>query len=201
MVPVIPNECLDDNRLLILDAAEKRYREIGYGKTTMAEIADDVGMSAANLYRYFKNKNEIGCACAKRCMGERIDRLRVVVRKLGLSSVDRLREYVQESLTYSYETAGTDQKINDLVQKILTERKDLVHEKVETEMGLIAEILAQGNSSGEFSVKDVLTTSRNIQTAIIMFNVPTYLGLYPFEQFQDMANGVVDLILTGLEPR
>ncbi len=201
MTPVIPNETVDINRLLILEAAEKRYREIGYGKTTMAEIADDVGMSAANLYRYFKNKNEIGCACAKRCMGERIDRLRVVVRKPGLTSVDRLREYVQESLTYSYENAGTDQKINELVQKILNERKDLVHEKVETEIGLIAEILAQGNSSGEFSVHEVFVTARNIQTAIIMFNVPTFLGLYPFEEFQEMADGVVDLMLTGLIPR
>ena len=201
MVPIIPNETVDDNRRLILDAAEQRYRETGYGKTTMAEIADDVGMSAANLYRYFKNKNEIGCACAKRCMGERIDRLRVVVKKPGLSAADRLRSYVQESLTYSYENAGTDQKINELVQKILNERKDLVYEKVETEIGLIAEILAQGNSSGEFSVDDVLVTSRNIQTAIIMFNVPTFLGLYPFEEFQEMANGVVDLILNGIKPR
>ena len=201
MVPIIPNETVDDNRRLILDAAEQRYREVGYGKTTMAEIADDVGMSAANLYRYFKNKNEIGCACAKRCMGERIDRLRVVVRTPGLSAVDRLREYVQESLTYSYENAGTDQKINELVQKILNERKDLVHDKVEIEMGLIAEILAMGNSSAEFSVDDVLVTSRNIQTAIVMFNVPTFLGLYPFEEFQEMANGVVDLILNGLVPR
>ena len=199
MVPIIPNEIVDDNRRLILDAAEQRYREIGYGKTTMAEIADDVGMSAANLYRYFKNKNEIGCACAKRCMGERIDRLRVVVRKPGLSAADRLRSYVQESLTYSYENAGTDQKINELVQKILDERKDLVHEKVETEIGLIAEILAQGNSSGEFSVNEILVTSRNIQTAIIMFNVPTFLGLYPLEDFQEMADGVVDLILNGIE--
>ncbi len=201
MVPIIPSETIDDNRRLILDAAEQRYREVGYGKTTMAEIADDVGMSAANLYRYFKNKNEIGCACAKRCMGERIDRLRVVVRTPGLSAVDRLREYVQESLTYSYENAGTDQKINELVQKILNERKDLVHDKVEIEMGLIAEILAMGNSSAEFSVDDVLVTSRNIQTAIVMFNVPTFLGLYPFEEFQEMANGVVDLILNGLVPR
>ena len=201
MSPLIPIETVDDNRRLILDAAELRYREVGYGKTTMAEIAYDVGMSAANLYRYFKNKNEIGCACAKRCMGERIERLRVVVRKPGLSAIDRLRTYVQESLTYSYENAGTDQKINELVQKILNERKDLVHEKVETEIGLIAEILAQGNSSGEFSVHEVLVTARSIQTAIVMFNVPTFLGLYPFEEFQKMANGVVDLILIGLEPR
>ena len=44
---------------IILDAAEARLLHFGYNKTTMAEIAEDAGMSAANLYRYFKNKQEI----------------------------------------------------------------------------------------------------------------------------------------------
>ena len=59
----------------ILDAAEQRLRTYGYGKTTMAEIATDVGMSAANLYRYFENKLDIGAALAQRCFCERFYRL------------------------------------------------------------------------------------------------------------------------------
>ena len=39
----------------ILDAAEARFRTYGFGKTTMAEIASDIDMSTANLYRYFEN--------------------------------------------------------------------------------------------------------------------------------------------------
>lgn len=201
MVPIIPEETADDNRRLILDAADQRYRTYGYGKTTMAEIAEDVGMSAANLYRYFKNKNEIGCACAQRCMSERIDVLRLVVREPGLTAGERLRAYVHASLVYTFENAGESQKINDLVQKILAERKDLVHKKVEIETGLIAEILAQGNSEAEFKVSDVLETAKSIQTATVMFNVPTFMGLYSLEIFKEKVDGVIDLILSGLKPR
>ncbi|MFK8066835.1 MAG: TetR/AcrR family transcriptional regulator [Gammaproteobacteria bacterium] len=200
MAPIIPLETVDDNRLQILDAAEQRYRQYGYGKTTMAEIAEDVGMSAANLYRYFKNKNEIGAACAQRCMGERITLLRNVVRTKGLNAAEKLRRYTLESLRYSHENASCDQKINELVQNILSERKDLVYKKVEEEIALITEILSQGNSTGEFDVSDVVVTARNIQTAIIMFNVPTFMGLYPLEDFEVMANGVIDLILSGINP-
>jgi AcrR family transcriptional regulator len=55
-----------DARLQILDAAHRRFSAYGFGKTTMAEIADDVGMSAANLYRYFENKLDLGAAAWKR---------------------------------------------------------------------------------------------------------------------------------------
>ena len=48
-----------DVRSQIIEAANARFKHYGYGKTTMAEIAADSGMSAANLYRYFKNKQEI----------------------------------------------------------------------------------------------------------------------------------------------
>ncbi|NOQ82264.1 MAG: TetR family transcriptional regulator, partial [Methylophaga sp.] len=39
-----------DTRSQILSATEIRFSQYGYNKTTMAEIAKDCGMSAANLY-------------------------------------------------------------------------------------------------------------------------------------------------------
>ena len=50
----------------------------------MAEIAEDVDMSAANLYRYFEDKQDIAAACAGRCMGGRAELLREVVKRPGL---------------------------------------------------------------------------------------------------------------------
>ena len=44
----------EEIRTQILDAAEARFRTYGFGKTTMAEIASDIDMSTANLYRYFE---------------------------------------------------------------------------------------------------------------------------------------------------
>ena len=55
----------DDPSARILAAAYARFQRFGFGKTTMAEIAGDCGMSAANLYRYFENKEDIGVHTAR----------------------------------------------------------------------------------------------------------------------------------------
>ena len=61
----------DEVKQMIIDMADIRFRRYGFGKTTMAEIAKDCCMSAANLYRYFKNKQEIGVSIALKCMREK----------------------------------------------------------------------------------------------------------------------------------
>jgi TetR/AcrR family transcriptional regulator, repressor for uid operon len=48
-----------DRRQRILEAAERAFVRNGFHATTMQHIADQVGMSAGNLYRYFPSKEAI----------------------------------------------------------------------------------------------------------------------------------------------
>ncbi len=75
----------DEVREKILAAAEKRFRSYGFGKTTMAEIAGDIDMSTANLYRYYENKLAIGTAMAGKCFCEREEFLKEIVSRTGLT--------------------------------------------------------------------------------------------------------------------
>ena len=54
----------DELRSRIVAAARERFRQFGYGKTSMQEIAAAAGMSAANLYRFYDGKLAIGAAVA-----------------------------------------------------------------------------------------------------------------------------------------
>ena len=54
----------DTMQTRILEAAEKRFKHYGYAKTSMAEIAADLGMSPGNLYRYFPSKIDMALAIA-----------------------------------------------------------------------------------------------------------------------------------------
>ena len=74
----------------ILNAAEARFRSYGFGKTTMAEIASDIDMSTANLYRYFENKLAIGSAMAGRCFNEREIVLNEIVSRPGITESERM---------------------------------------------------------------------------------------------------------------
>jgi TetR/AcrR family transcriptional repressor of uid operon len=48
-----------ERRQRILEAAERAFVRNGFHATTMQHIADQVGMSAGNLYRYFPSKEAI----------------------------------------------------------------------------------------------------------------------------------------------
>ena len=50
---------IEEIQQLILTAAQERFSQFGFNKTTMAEIAKDCKMSASNIYRFFDNKLEI----------------------------------------------------------------------------------------------------------------------------------------------
>jgi AcrR family transcriptional regulator len=182
----------------IVEAAHARFRHYGYGKTTMAEIAADTGMSAANLYRYFKSKQDIIAECANRSMCERVVRLRAAVRKPESSAIEQLKDYVLTDLTISQEMAENDEKISELVNTITRERADLVYRKIEAETTLLAEILSHGNETGEFAIDDINKTASTIFMSLVVFNVPTFMSLYSLEEFKEKAVSVIELIVTGL---
>jgi len=182
----------------IVGAAHNRFSHYGYGKTTMAEIAADIGMSAANLYRYFKNKQDIIAECANRSMCERLDRLRVAIRKPELSATERLKVYVLTDLLISQEMAENDEKISELVNNITLQRPDMVYSKIEAENAVIEEILFHGNETGEFAIDDISNTASTIHMSLVIFNVPTFMSLYSVEEFREKAIAVIELIVSGL---
>ena len=185
-------------REAILDAAQARLLRFGYHKTTMSEIADDAGMSAANLYRYFRNKQDIVAECTTRCIDERLGRLRAVVRNETLSARDKLRRYALELVDDSHELTAADSMMGELVDAVTRAEPDLLHSKFRAHYDLIAEILDAGNQAGEFSVADIHATARYIFTTFAFFDVPLFVGLYERREFAERANGVVDLLINGL---
>jgi len=191
----------EDIRIGILDAAEARFRTYGLNKTTMAEIAQDMGMSAANLYRYFKNKQDIAAACAQRCIGNQVELLREVVRIPGLSAADKLERCVLEMLRFTWETAHDQPKINELVNHVILEHSSIVHDKTRESCSLLAEVLAQGNESGEFEVADIVKTSETVYAALKMFHVPIFMSLYEHDELMMRARDVVSLLISGLRGR
>jgi AcrR family transcriptional regulator len=190
-----------DTRAQILDAAQARLVQFGYHKTTMAEIADDVGMSAANLYRYFASKEDIAAECASRCLNERLARLRLVAERPGRAATAKLLDYALELVDDSHALAGVDSKIGELVATITRQRPGLVHEKLALHEGLLAHILAEGVASGEFELADVADTARQMLGALMLFDLPLFVGLYSRTEFERRARATVRLLLDGLRRR
>ena len=193
-------EILDkkDTAEIIRDAAEKRFSEYGYNKTTMAEIANDAGMSAANIYRYYKSKEEIAAAITRCHMSDKAEVLKEIVRNKKLTASEKIEQYVLATLHASQEAALENRKIDEVCAEILKSNSEMIHNKIACNKALLVEILAHGNQTGEFNVDDLNDTATAINACLVVFDVPMFMSLFTKEQFEEKAHSVIRFILSGL---
>jgi len=182
----------------ILEAATEHFTQFGYNKTTMAEIAQSCDMSAANLYRYFRNKLDIGAHLADDCLSGELTLLSKVVRQTERPAGDRLRDFVLQALEYTHSQWSDNPRINEMVTAICSERHDIVEQYKSGEHSLLVELLESGVERGEFSIVDVNDAASAIAIATSLFNLPTMMPMYPLEVFREKAHSVVRLLLNGL---
>jgi AcrR family transcriptional regulator len=184
----------------ILCKSENRFSHYGFNKTTMAEIAKDCDMSAANLYRYFENKEEIAVHIVEQCMQEKEKIFRSVVQMSGLSTAEMLEKIVLEELNYLCCQVSEKTKISELVQYISTHRIDILDAHCGRKKALIAEIMAKGNASGEFQITDIVAAAETFITATVRFwMLPLFFMLNePVEKVKEQAKNVVSQLVNGL---
>ena len=183
---------------IIIQAAVNRFSEYGYNKTTMAEIAEDAGMSAANIYRYFKNKQEIAAECAKNWMSDRTEALKSIIRDPKLSAVEKLEKYVLVTLEVSQDKANENKKVDEICTEITKNRPDIVHEKIKNEEALLMEILSYGNQTGEFNIDNVALTAETVHATLVVFDVPIFMHLFTKQEFENKAHAVIKLLVAAL---
>ena len=91
---LISEQVEPDTRERILVVAERLFRQIGYQKTTVADIAKELRMSPANVYRFFDSKKAIHEGVCRALMGEVEAEAQRIAAIPGPASV-RLRELVK----------------------------------------------------------------------------------------------------------
>lgn len=186
---------------IILDRAFARFGRYGFGKTTMAEIAQDCDMSPGNLYRYFKSKKDIGADCSRRCMNQKLELVREIVRNHKLDPARKLQALALEVLEYMHFQFSDQPALMELVDYISKDRWDIVMKYLEQERSLISEILAEGNRSGVFNVIDVSETAQFIQSGLIKFLAPRYMDAFPLETLRIEAHGTTQLLIEGIRAK
>jgi len=68
-------------RRSILDAAQQLFQQYGLGKTTMEDIAREIGRGKSSLYYYYTNKEEIFIAVIQREMKDVLREMRAAIDK------------------------------------------------------------------------------------------------------------------------
>src|SRR6267142_1434182 len=164
-----------DVRERILVTAERLFREIGYQKTTVADIAKALHMSPANVYRFFDSKKSINAGVARRLMGEvEAASQSIAARRQG--AAEKLRELLTTVHRMNSDRYVADSKMHDMVAVAMEENWEVCKSHMECVTGIIAAVIADGVASGEFSVPDVGLAALCTCTAMIRFFHPRMIA-------------------------
>jgi AcrR family transcriptional regulator len=188
-----------DTRERILVVAERLFRELGYQKTTVGDIAKALHMSPANVYRFFDSKKAIHEGVARILMGEVEVAAQAIMAKPG-PATPRLRELLSTIHRMNSERFVGDSKLHEMVEIAMEESWEVcvAHTVVES----IAGVVAQGVASGEFEAQDVPLTALCICQGMMGYFHPQMIAQAvnkpkphaPIEQ-------MIDFLLVGLATR
>jgi len=190
---------IEETRARILGAAMTRIMQYGFNKTTMAEIAGDCEMSAANIYRFFENKGAIVAELASGCFRDKEEGLREVLRRPGLTATERLEEFVFHVLRHCHAMLSEQPKAIEVLAYISSERHDIIDRHKEVKQSLLAEILAEGNRNGEFVLPDVVATAEAFLQATIFFSCPINFDKRSLADLEREARAVINLLVRGMK--
>jgi AcrR family transcriptional regulator len=192
----------DDTRARIMDTAEALFRRLGYAKTTVADIAGELKMSPANVYRFFPSKNAIIEAICQRCLGELEERAWAAARSRG-SAAERIERLVLEILAYHRENHLVDQRVNDMVLAAIELSWGAIRAHKEHMRMVFESILREGVASGELEPVDPRETSRLLMLSLVHFCHPVLVAQYLQDQedLEGDARKSVRFLLRAITPR
>src|SRR5262245_43073365 len=124
MIPSVKTKP-DDTRERIMETAEALFRRLGYAKTAVADIASELRMSPANVYRFFPSKTAIVQAICQRCLNELDEKIWTIARSKGSAS-ERLEKLELEIFAYHKENLLEEQRVNDIVMVAMEESWDAI---------------------------------------------------------------------------
>ena len=191
----------DDTRARIVETAEALFRRLGFAKTAVADIAAELGMSPANIYRFFSSKNAIVDAICQRCLNELDSKVWAVARSHGAAAA-RMEELFVEIFRYHRDNLITEQRVHDMVLAAMENNWAAIEAHLEMMRAVIEKILRDGIEKGEFEPVDARDTSVLIKRAMVRFCHPSMVAECLQEgEGETQARETVRFLLRAITPR
>jgi AcrR family transcriptional regulator len=192
----------EDTRARIIETAEALFRRLGFAKTAVADIAGELDMSPANIYRFFPSKNAIVEAICRRFLAEIDAKAWAVARAKGPAS-ERLEGLILQVLSFHKENALAEQRVNDLVVAAIESSWDAIRAHKDVMRTVVEVILRDGIETGEFEPVEPRETAELILRAVVAFTHPMVIGqcIEEGDDLEAQARASVRFTLRAITPR
>ncbi|HXW29618.1 MAG TPA: TetR/AcrR family transcriptional regulator [Xanthobacteraceae bacterium] len=197
-----PRPKSDDTRARIIEAADSLFRRLGFAKTAVADIAAELGMSPANVYRFFSSKNAIVEAICQRYLGE-IEAGAWAVVHANASAAARIERLFLEILAYHSKNFLSEKRVHDIVLVAIEHSWTAISAHKDVIRTIIERMLRDGVKTGEFEAVDPPETADLILRSMVCFTHPVLIGQC-MEEGEDLgaaARASVRFLLRAITPR
>ena len=185
-----------DMRERILVTAERLFREIGYQKTTVADIAKALRMSSANVYRFFDFKKSINAGVARRLMGE-VEHASQVIAARPRGATERLRDLLETVHRMNSDRYAGNLKMHEMVAAAMEENWDVCKAHIDCIIGITRSVIADGVASGEFHASDLGVAALCTCTAMMRFFHPQLIAEFADKPSPTLSQ-MIDFVIAGL---
>ncbi|WP_284179318.1 TetR/AcrR family transcriptional regulator [Rhabdaerophilum sp. SD176] len=183
----------------IIAVAEEHFRRVGYAKTAVADIAAALGMSPANIYRFFPSKSAINDAICAKMMHEVDDMAREILAR-PLPAPEKLRIFLLELHRHNKSTLTHEHRIHDMVEVAMAENWPAIKAHIDSMVGVMAEIIGEGILSGHFRTVLLPEFAQTALEASAKIIHPTLIAHSADEDQEEQTGRLTDLILAALRP-
>jgi AcrR family transcriptional regulator len=168
----------------------------------VADIAAELGMSPANVYRFFPSKNAIVEAICQRCLAE-VEAKTWAVARDSRPAGERLERLILEVLNFHKENHFTEPRVKELVLAAIELSWNAIRAHKEMMRAAVETILREGIASGEFEPVEPHETAHLILLSVIAFTHPVMVGqcLDEGQDLETEARASVRFVLRAITPR
>ncbi len=181
----------------MLETSLRVFARFGFKKTTVEDIATELGMTKGNLYLYVKDKRDLYEQTVAYGL-KRWQQNVVASLKPTKDIVERLIDACRNS--YAYLARDEDMRnivINDPSIFPLYPEEDHFYKINIESMGILKDMLQQGIKEGRFRKLDIENLTYFIYSVYIMFVHKNYVKLEG-KTVDEMFNAALDVIIKGI---
>lgn len=192
------NERPAERREQILDAAERLFRHYGPAKTTIGDIAREVGIGVGSVYLEFSSKDEIISELSMQRHERVLGKMRAAARAGSFG--ERLCRALEARVNALFELAEQGAHACDLVLCAASPVKTAYGRFRTAELSFVRELLEAGIRAGELAPHDPAQTAELVQRAHATFS-PPWLFELEREQALQAVRSMNALLLHGIAAR
>lgn len=180
-----------EKRKQILELAKKVFAKYGFAKTTMEDIADELGLTAAAFYYYFDSKDHLFKECVADELSKVVERIEEEIKNVS-DPVEKLKRYIEVKIQAMKDVAGKLNMSKEILEEFKGEVSKLgLKDIASRENRIIEEIIRRGVEENKFRSVDV-------KRATFVINV-IVKELISTEDRKKEIEEVIDILLRGIQ--